>query len=66
MPRVESRIKEFQDMGVPFVWLIDPLTRGAWIYTSSGKKAASDGMLQTASPNLEISLQELFQIADRR
>ncbi|MGI8743102.1 MAG: Uma2 family endonuclease [Bryobacteraceae bacterium] len=36
--RMELRIQEYLDMGVPFVWLVDPFKHTAWIYSAAGKK----------------------------
>lgn len=66
LPRVELRVQEFLNMGVAFVWLIDPLTREAWVYSQSSKLTVTDGFLRTADPDLQISLQELFHLAERR
>lgn len=58
--RMELRIQEYLDMGVAFVWLVDPFKRTAWIYSEAGKKLVTDGVLRTASPDIEVPLDELF------
>lgn len=55
-----ERIQEYLDMGVPFVWLVDLLKHTAWIYSAAGKTLVTDGILRTASPDIEVPLNELF------
>ncbi|MBX9604370.1 MAG: Uma2 family endonuclease [Bryobacteraceae bacterium] len=57
---MESRIREYLDFGVPFVWLIDPRTRRAWIYSGNSREEAVDGVLRTFSPDLSVPVAELF------
>ncbi len=64
LPRVEQRLQEYFDMGVQFVWLVDPENHDAWIYTSHEKTKVTDGILATHSPALTVSLEELFQRAE--
>lgn len=58
MSKVEARLQEFLNMGVPFVWLIDPVTYLAWTYTAAGKVPITDGILQTAGPSLEFTMKK--------
>ncbi|MDQ6678684.1 MAG: Uma2 family endonuclease [Acidobacteriota bacterium] len=64
MSRVEKRLEEYLDMGVSYVWVVDPLRHDAWIYSASGKRAVTDGMLRTGDPEMEIDLSELFRLAE--
>lgn len=63
--RVETRLEEYFQIGVKFVWVVDPISHEAWIYSPSGKRTVEDGVLRTSQPDLEIQLTELFQIAER-
>ena len=65
MYRVESRLKEYLQMGVPFVWLVDPISHEAWVYSDQGKVEVADGILRTSAPQLEVNLEELFRKAER-
>jgi len=59
--RVEERINDFLAMGVPFIWVIDPHTRQAYIATpSEGLREVKDGVLHTANPPLLVPVSELF------
>jgi Uma2 family endonuclease len=64
MSRVEARLQEYLDMGVPFVWLLDPFSHAAWIYSSAGKQAVTDGMLRTSQPDILVPLAELFAASE--
>jgi len=59
--RVEERINDFLTMGVPYIWVIDPHTRQAYISTpAEGLREVKDGVLRTANPALLVPLSELF------
>jgi Uma2 family endonuclease len=47
MSRVQKRLKDFLEMGVPYVWLLDPETKQAYVAT------AADGLR-------EVPLAEIF------
>jgi Uma2 family endonuclease len=62
MSRVEERIDDYLAMGVPFVWLLDPATRRAYIATVAlGLREVKDGVLRTENPALEVPLDEVFE-----
>lgn len=60
--RTEERIEDYLAMGVPYVWLIDPTSRRAWIYMPGQRTEAREGMLH-ANPPIEMPLAELFDEA---
>ena len=64
MSRVRKKIDEFLAFGVPYVWVIDPETRRADVYTASGFYEAKDGVLRTEDPAIEVPLADLFQALD--
>jgi len=64
MSPVRKKIDEFLAFGVPYVWVIDPETRRADVYTASGFYEAKDGVLRTEDPAIEVPLAELFQALD--
>jgi Uma2 family endonuclease len=62
MSRVEERIDDYLAMGVPYVWLLNPGTRRAYVATAAeGLREVKDGVLRTANPNFEVPLRELFE-----
>jgi len=61
MSRVEVRIQDFLLMGVPSVWVLDPLTRQAYIATAAdGLREIKTGVLRTEDPVLEMPLAGLW------
>ena len=59
--RVEERIDDFIAMGVPFVWVLDPQTKHAFIIThAEGLREVKDGVLRTHNPTFEVPLSEFF------
>jgi Uma2 family endonuclease len=53
--RVQTRIDDYLNMGVPCVWLVDPATRRAWIHTTDGGHEAKDGILTAGRIRLPLS-----------
>jgi Uma2 family endonuclease len=61
MSRLEVRIQDYLRMGVPHVWVLDPLTRQAYIATAAdGLREIKTGVLRTESPVLEMPLTGLW------
>ena len=60
--RVNALISDYQEMGVPCVWIIDPYSRRAWIFdlVLPPIEIASDGMLRAEVLDLEIRLNEVL------
>jgi Uma2 family endonuclease len=62
MSRVEQRIDDYLDMGVPYVWLLDPETRRAFVATKlEGFRELKGEVLRTENPALEVPLSEIFE-----
>jgi Uma2 family endonuclease len=57
MTRIQTKIADYLSVGVRFVWVIDPHTFSAWIYTQSGATAAT--VLATSDPAIRIDLREI-------
>jgi Uma2 family endonuclease len=65
MSRVRQRIADYFEMGVPYVWVLDPETKQAYTATpAEGLRELKSGVLTTENPALEVPLSELF--ADRK
>jgi Uma2 family endonuclease len=61
---MRKKIDEYLAFGVPYVWLVDPYRRGADVYTGSQSYAATDLMLRTEHPGIEVPLAALFHAID--
>ena len=60
MSRVNARIKEYLDFGVPVVWLVDPEEKKVWIYRQTGMEEASGNTLRVEGTEVDIPLDEIF------
>ena len=61
MSRLEIRIQDYLQMGVSHVWVLDPLTRQAYIATAAdGLREVKSGVLLTENPALEMPLAGLW------
>ena len=59
--RVEARIHDFLEMGVPYVWILDPQTKRAYIATpADGLREVTDGILRTENPAFHIPVTEFL------
>jgi Uma2 family endonuclease len=59
--RVQDRIKDFLQMGVPYIWVLDPQNKTAFIETpAEGLREVKDGILRTENPRFELPLSQLF------
>jgi Uma2 family endonuclease len=62
MSRVQKRLQDFLEMGVPYVWLLDPQTKQAYVATAAdGLREVKTGVLATANPTFEVPLAEVFR-----
>jgi len=61
MSRVETRINDYLEMGVPYVWVLDPQTKQAFAATpAEGLREVRTGTLETSQPRLALPLAEMF------
>lgn len=59
MSVMQERIGDYIRFGIRYVWVFDPRTKQAWIYTRDGMKEAA-GVLETENPAIRIPLSEIF------
>jgi Uma2 family endonuclease len=61
MNRVEIRVADYLDMGVPYVWVLNPQTRQAYVATAASPLGeVKTGILRTEDPAMEVPLAEVF------
>lgn len=62
MNPLEVRIKDYFEMGVQYVWVLDPYTKQAYVATpADGLREVKTGVLTTANPAFEVPLNEVFR-----
>ena len=59
--RLNERLLDYFQMGVRFVWVLDPLTRRAFCYTPGEMHEVLDGMLRANNPEIVVPLEEVFE-----
>lgn len=58
--RMNARIQDHLDFGVPVVWVIDPAERRVWIYRSNGMQEAAAGSVKLDDTSIEVPFSEIF------
>jgi Uma2 family endonuclease len=62
MVRMALKIQEYLSVGVQWVWVIDPEERAALVYSQAHPEGVSAIVLQTQNPNIEIPLENAFDL----
>lgn len=57
--RVNRKIREILEFGVPYVWVIDPETLESELHTQQGSALLADGILRIPNTPIEVPLQAL-------
>lgn len=55
---LQDRIDDYLTFGVPYVWVINPRNRKAWVYTPDGAQEVKDGILRAGE--IQATIDELF------
>lgn len=58
--RVNQRIQDYLDFGVPVVWVIDPAERRIWIYHREGMKQVEGDTVKLDGTDVEIPFSDIF------
>ena len=59
---MEEKIADYLAWGVKYVWVVNPETKRAFIHTLGGNWEATEGVLHTDNPRIELPLSELFPV----
>jgi Uma2 family endonuclease len=59
LDNIQDRLDDYFAMGVPYVWVVNPRTRRAWIYKPDSITEAKDGVLRTRDPEIAVPLREV-------
>jgi Uma2 family endonuclease len=61
MQYMQEKIDDYLNFGVPYVWIINPKTRKAYVVTQAGMVEAKSGVLETQDPKIAVPLSALFE-----
>jgi Uma2 family endonuclease len=64
--RTRAKVRDFLDMGVPAVWVIDPIARTATVCHGTIMVEQSSGELKVPETPITVALADIFKILDRR
>jgi Uma2 family endonuclease len=59
---MQGKIADYRACGVQYIWVVDPTTQSAEVYTKDGHYPVTDGVLRTADPLIEVPLAAIFEI----
>ena len=62
--RVLEGVQDYVRMGVPNIWIIDPISRNVWTVTGNGPVPLEGSELSLAGTAVRIPLQEIFAEID--
>lgn len=62
--RMHERIADYARMGVEHIWLIDPISRNAWVATVDGSQTHVKAEFTVPGTPIRISLAEVFAELD--
>ncbi len=62
--RMQERIADYARMGVEHIWLIDPISRRAWIATADGSLTHVEAEFTVPGTPVLVSLAEVFAELD--
>ncbi|HYZ87484.1 MAG TPA: Uma2 family endonuclease, partial [Bryobacteraceae bacterium] len=59
--RLLSRLADYENFGVPFIFVVDPFERQAYRFQSHGLQPITDGVLRTSDPEIVVDIHERFR-----
>ena len=65
MEEMQERIHDYLAFGVRYVWLLNPRTQRAYVYTMEGSREVTEGVLRTENPEITVPLPEIFAALTR-
>ena len=61
MDYMQEKIDDYLDFGVPYVWIINPRNKKAYVVTRAGMVEVTSGVLETKDPAISMPLSALFE-----
>jgi len=58
--RMRRKVADYLNFGVRYVWVIDPRTREAVIYSATGTHPVEEGVLRSSDPDIAVPLAGIF------
>jgi Uma2 family endonuclease len=62
--RMRDRIRDYLEMGVRQVWLLDPTSRSAMVCVGNTMTEQTEGSLTLPGTAIDVALAEVFQVLD--
>ena len=59
--RLNEKLSDYFQMGVRYVWVLDPLARRGYCYTPGEMHEVLDGVLRTNNPDIAVPLADAFE-----
>ena len=59
--RLNEKLSDYFQMGVRYVWVLDPLALRAYCYTPGEMHEVLDGVLRTSNPDIAVPLADAFE-----
>jgi Uma2 family endonuclease len=60
MSKMQKKVADYLANGVRYVWILDPKSKKATVYTEAESYEVTQGMLRTENPTIQIPLSEIF------
>jgi Uma2 family endonuclease len=64
MTRIMEKLEEYEQKGVPNIWLIDPRLHTMSVYSQGTLQEVRGDVIVTGNPRLELTRQEIFKQLD--
>ncbi len=61
LKQVQQKVDDYLAFGVRYVWVLEPWTKRAYIYSRDGMQEVTDGCLRTADPEITVPLSEIWK-----
>jgi Uma2 family endonuclease len=58
---MQDKIDDYLRFGVPYIWIINPANKRAYVVTRAGMVEATSGVLETKIPAISLPLSVLFE-----
>jgi Uma2 family endonuclease len=61
MQYMQEKMDDYLNFGVPYVWIVNPRNRKAYVVTRAGMVEAASGKLETQDPAISMQVSLLFE-----